>query len=134
MDPAKAQALADGYAAYITVGDLSVLRMFSPDFYDNVSKQSGLSIFTVVGGWLEESFAERQVELNLVTHTDDTVMMWYTVRGRHIGNGFPRLNGLPIRGNIITWPQVHIFRLADDLVVEHWAVRDDAALLDSVAA
>src|SRR4249920_1030836 len=70
MDPAKAQALADGYAAYITVGDLSVLRMFSPDFYDNVSKQSGLSIFTVVGGWLEESFAERQVELNLVTHTD----------------------------------------------------------------
>ena len=59
--------------------------------------------------------------------------MWYTVRGRHIGNGFPRLSALPIRGNIITWPQVHIFRLADDLVVEHWAVRDDAALLDSVA-
>jgi hypothetical protein len=26
----------------------------------------------------------------------------------------------------------HVFRLEDDLVVEHWAVRDDVAMLDSV--
>ena len=61
-------------------------------------------------------------------------MIWYTMRGQHIGNGFPRLKGLPIKGNRITWPQVHIFRLEDDLVVEHMAVRDDAAMLDSVTA
>jgi hypothetical protein len=29
---------------------------------------------------------------------------------------------------------VHIFRLAEGLVVEHWAVRDDAAMLDAVRA
>ena len=61
-------------------------------------------------------------------------MMWYTMRGRHIGNGFPRLLGRPVKGNTVAWPQVHIFRLADGFVVEHWAVRDDAALLDSVGA
>ena len=134
MDQAIAQALADGYAAYTATGDLSVLRMFSPECYDNVSGQRGLHIFTVVSGWLEESFAERSVQLHLVTHTDDTVMIWSTVRGRHIGNGFPRLKGLPVKRNPITWPQVHIFRLQDGAVVEHWAVRDDAALLDAVTA
>jgi hypothetical protein len=30
--------------------------------------------------------------------------------------------------------QVHIFRLAEGLVGEHWAVRDDAAMLDAVKA
>ena len=60
--------------------------------------------------------------------------MWCTARGRHIGNGFPRLKGLPVAGNRAAWPQVHIFRLADGLVVEHWAVRDDAAMLDAVTA
>ena len=134
MDPATAHALADGYAAYNATGDLSVLTMFSPGFYDNVSGRRGLDIFAVVGRWLVESFAERSVQLHLVTHTDDTVMMWYTVRGRHIGNGFPRLQGLPVKGNPVSWPQVHIFRLEGGLVVEHWAVRDDAALLDSVTA
>jgi predicted ester cyclase len=134
VNQATAQALADGYAAYNALGDMSVLRMFSPEFYDNVSGQRGLHILTIVGGWLEESFADRTVQLHLVTHNDDTVMIWYTMRGRHIGNGFPRLTGLPIKENRVTWPQVHIFRLEDDLVVEHWAVRDDATMLDSVTA
>ena len=39
-----------------------------------------------------------------------------------------------MKGNAITWPQVHVFRLEQGLVVEHWAVRDDVALLDSVTA
>jgi len=111
-----AQALAGGYAAYIARGEMSVVGMFSPEFYDNVSGQRGLRIFTIVDGWFKESFAERTVQLHLVTHNDDTVMIWYTMRGQHIGSGFPRL------------------RLEDDLVVEHWAVRDDAAMLDSVTA
>jgi lactoylglutathione lyase len=134
MDHASAQALADGYVAYITTGDTAVLTMFSPDFYDNVSKTRGLGIFDVVSRWLDESFGDRSAELHLVTHTDDTVVIWFTACGLHIGNGFPRLKGLPVAGNRTAWPQVHIFRFAEGLVVEHWAVRDDAAMLDAVKA
>jgi predicted ester cyclase len=134
MDEATVQALAEGYLAYMVSGDDAVLRMFSPDFFDNVSGRSGLGIFGVVREWLDHSFAERSAELHLVTHTQDTVMIWYTVRGRHIGNGFPRLADKPVKGYAVTWPQVHIFRFEDGLVVEHWAVRDDAALIDSVDA
>jgi len=132
MDHAGAQALADGYIAYTTAGDTSVFTMFSPDIYDNVSKTRGLGIFDIVSRWMDETFADRSADLHLVTHTDDTVVIWYTAHGRHIGNGFPRLKGLPITGNQVAWPQVHIFRFAEGLVVEHWAVRDDAAMLDAV--
>jgi len=37
-------------------------------------------------------------------------------------------------GNAIIWPEVHVFRLDDGPVVERWAVREDAALLDQVTA
>jgi SnoaL-like polyketide cyclase len=141
MDQTTAESLARSYLAFAT-GDLSFLSRCSPDFLDHASGRRGLDIFRIVRGWFEESFADVRAELHLVTHTDDMVMMWCTTRGRHIGNGFPRLRGLPVKGNEITWPQVHIFRLEADpkrppgetLVVEHWAVRDDAALLDSVTA
>ena len=134
MDHAGARALADGYIAYTTTGDTSVFTMFSPEIYDNVSKTRGLGIFDIVSRWLDESFADRSADLHLVTHTDDTVVIWYTAHGRHIGNGFPRLKGLPVTGNQVAWPQVHIFRFAEGLAVEHWAVRDDAAMLDAVKA
>jgi lactoylglutathione lyase len=134
MDDQAAQALAMGYVAYLVSGDESVMRMFSPDFYDNVSGQSGLGIFQTVREWMGTSFDQRSVDLHLVTHTEDTVMVWCTARGRHVGNGFPRLLGREIKENVVTWPQVHIFRMQDGLVVEHWAVRDDAALIDSVEA
>lgn len=134
VDHDAAHALAQGYIAYTVSGDDEVMKMFSSEFFDNVSGKSGLGIFQVVGRWLDQSFDQLSADLHLVTHTEDTVVILYTVRGRHIGNGFPRLAGRPVKGNEITWPQVHIFRLEDSLVVEHWAVRDDAALLDSVEA
>jgi hypothetical protein len=96
MDSTTARALADGYVAYIATGDTSVLRMFSSDFYDNVSQTRGLGIFDVVSTWLDVSFADRSVELHQVTHSDDIVMIWFTAHGRHVGNGFPRLEGLPV--------------------------------------
>ena len=134
MDDAAAQALAEGYVAFLESGDRSVFEMFSPDFHDHVSHQSGLGVFDTVLAWFDETMAERNAELHLVTHTHDTVMFWCTVRGRHVGNGFPRLKGLPVRGRLIEWPQVHVYRFADGLVTEHWAVRDDAAVLDVLDA
>ena len=134
MDYEIAKQLADGYCAYLMSGDRGVFTMFSESFFDHVSGQFGLEIFQVVGKWMDTSLDQRSADLHLVTHSDDTVVIWCTVRGRHISNGFPRLAGKQVKGNRIAWPQVHFFRIADDLVVEHWAVRDDVALLESVEA
>lgn len=134
MDHKTAKELADGYCAYLGSGDGVVFRLFSESFFDNVSGRSGLDIFQVVGEWLDASIDQRSADLHLVTHSHDTVVIWCTVRGRHVGNGFPRLAGKQVKGNHVNWPQVHFFRFADGLVVEHWAVRDDVALLESVEA
>ena len=69
-------AIADGYERWADTGDQSVMELFSPNFYDNVSGQSGLAIFDVVAGWLEQSFTERRVEHHATMSDDDRVMVW----------------------------------------------------------
>ena len=52
----------------------------------------------------------------------DRVLVWYTQYGTHIGNGRPRMAGLPVTGAEVGWTQVHVLRVKDDKAVEHWAV------------
>lgn len=52
--------------------------------------------------------------------------------GIHIGNGFPRMADLAVTGVQIAWTQVHILRIEGGKAVEHWAVRDDFAMLEQI--
>jgi predicted ester cyclase len=133
MDELTPERLASGYVAWATAGDRTMLQWFAPDFVDHVSGM-GPEIWDIVAAWTAESFADTRVDLNAVMSGGDRVMVWITARGQHIGSAFPRLRGLPVLGNEICWNQVHIFRVCDGMVTEHWAVRDDAAMLDQVAA
>ena len=134
VDDLTPEALAAAYVAWLDHGDRSMLRWFPDTFVDHMSGRTGPGIWDVVDAWNEESFADRRVELHAVMGDEDRVMVWITLHARHVGSGFPRLKGLPVLGNPVVWSQVHFFRVQDGLVTEHWAVRDDAALLDQVRA
>ena len=135
MTEMTATRLADGYIAWLTHGDQTVMELFAPEFHDHVS-QRGLEVFDVVAGWIDGSFSDRRGEVHAAMREGDRVMVWCTLHGTHIGNGLPRLRleEVPIRNRAATWDQVHFFRIADELVVEHWAVRDDYALVEDLKA
>ncbi len=132
MDQQLADTVAAEYEHWNVSGDRCVLTHFSPDFVDHVSGKRGLTTFDVVAAWLDESFADRRVEHHATMFDGDRVMVWYTAHGRHVGNGFPRMADLPVTGAAVAWPQLHVFRLEDRLVVEHWAVRDDYGMLETI--
>ena len=44
----------------------------------------------------------------------------------------PLLTDVAVTGNEVTWTYIHIWRVADGRVVEHWACRDDVGLLRQV--
>ena len=52
-----------------------------------------------------------------------------TITGTHEASAMPLLDGLEPTGRRIEWEFVHLFRVRDGLIVEHWAVRDDLGLL-----
>lgn len=132
MDQQIADDVAEQYEQWTVTGDRSGLTLFSDDLFDHVSGRQGLTIFDVVAAWLEESFADRRVERHATMFDSDRVMVWNTVHGRHVGNGLPRMSGLPVTGADIAWSQMHVFRLHGELVVEHWAVRDDFGMIETI--
>jgi predicted ester cyclase len=63
---------------------------------------------------------------------DDLVVVHLTMHGRHVASTMPLLAGLPPTGKAIAWDFIHIWRVADGSIVEHWACRDDVGLLAQV--
>lgn len=118
------------YVDYFRTGDETILEeAFAPDFLDHVSGRRGVEIMRVVRGWIEESFADSEYEVHGVTTGDGLVMLWFSSRARHVGNAFPQFAGRAPTGRTIVAEAVHIFRVADGRLAEHWAVRDDLGVL-----
>jgi predicted ester cyclase len=116
-------------------GDMATLDdVFTEDFLDHVSGRTGRGIWGVVTAWSRESFADQRLELHAIMTSGDLVSVWFTMSGRHIGNGFPFLSGRPVTGRTVNWQHVHLFRCADGRFAEHWAVRDDLSLLHQIDA
>jgi predicted ester cyclase len=110
----------------------AVIEFIHPDFLDHVSGQRGTDIFAVVQRWGNETFADVAVEVHAIMTNADLVSIWFTTEATHIGNTFPILRGRPVTGRRLRWQAVHIFRLADGKLAEHWAVRDDLGLLRQI--
>jgi steroid delta-isomerase-like uncharacterized protein len=60
----------------------------------------------------------------------DRVALRVTMSGTHTGDFF----GVPPTGRRFEAQQIHIFRMADGKVAEHWAVRDDLGMLRQLGA
>jgi len=124
------ERLALRYVDYLRTGDETILsEAFSPDHLDHVSGRRGMDIMRIVRGWITESFADVTYEVHAVTTGADLVMLWFSNTGRHVGSGFPQLADREPSGRDIVAEAVHIFRVADGRLVEHWAVRDDLGML-----
>lgn len=118
------------YVDYLATGDESILdEAFTPDFHDHVSGLRGTDMMGVVRGWLARSFADLTYEVHAVTSGDGLVMIWFTSSGTHIGSEFPQFAGREPTGRRIVAEAVHIFRVRDGKLAEHWAVRDDLGVL-----
>jgi predicted ester cyclase len=126
--------VAGAHAAYLGGDGAPLLALMDEEMYDNVSQRSGKAVWLLVLDWLDQSFAETSVEVNLAAAEGDRVITWLTLTGTHVGSGFPWLRGRPPSNRRIVWHQVHIYRVSETQVVEHWAVRDDLRVLEAIDA
>ena len=62
----------------------------------------------------------------------DLVVHHVTLHGTHRASTMPLLADVPPTGRSAQWRFIHIWRVADGLLVEHWASRDDTGLLEQL--
>jgi predicted ester cyclase len=83
---------------------------------------------------LEHDLDHPTATLHRMVAQDDLVVVQLTMHGRHVASTMPLLTGIPPTGDTIAWDFIHIWRVADGMLVEHWACRDDVGLLAQVGA
>lgn len=71
--------------------------------------------------WLRELWGPMRAEIEDEIAEDDKVVARIMMHGRHLGEFL----GKPPTGKEFAVEQIHVWRIADGQVIEHWSVRDD---------
>src|SRR6185436_1140206 len=113
-------------------------RIVHPDFVNREAVQEppecrgrGPAAALATKRWLHEAFADLTWEIHDLVGEDALAVVHCTMSGRHTGDFVTfRPDGavadvFPPTGRTFATTQSHWVRVADGLVVEHWANRDD---------
>jgi steroid delta-isomerase-like uncharacterized protein len=75
-------------------------------------------------------FPDWHFEVEDVIAEGDRVVVRTTMRGTHQGV----FRGVAATGRRVTWEHIHIFRVIDGKLAEHWACRNDIGILQQLGA
>jgi steroid delta-isomerase-like uncharacterized protein len=117
------------YEEWYPAGDVDhIMERVSEDFLNHASPPDaprGPENIRVMAGLLADAFSEQRYEIHHLVGEGDTVVVHATWHAIHTGP----FMGIPASGRAIASDQIHVFRIAEDQVAEHWAVRDDLTML-----
>lgn len=81
---------------------------------------------------LEHDLGPVTVEPHHLIGEGDLVAQHVTLHGTHRASTMPLLTGTAVAGRPAAWTFIHVWRVADGRIVEHWACRDDMGLLEQL--
>lgn len=119
--------------ALISRGDTgpAVDRFIHPDSIDHRGTgqmPGGRDGFRRVVGWLNAAFADLAITPRDVIADDDKVVIRTRFTGLHIGT----FQGVPPTHQTVDAEQIHIFRVENRMVAEHWMCMDELAALKQI--
>ena len=81
---------------------------------------------------IEVDLGPTELEQHHLICEGDFVVQHVTLHGKHRASTMPLLAGAPVTGRPAEWTFLHIWRVVDGMLVEHWACRDDVGLLEQL--
>jgi len=118
----------------ISRGDEAVAeRIIHPNFFDHTNPpgmQHGLNGHKQIVRLFRAAFPDQWWQIEDLIAEGDRVVARTTMRGTHQGDFF----GIPATGRAVTLPGVHVMRVADGKIAEHWGSNDDLGLLRQIGA
>jgi predicted ester cyclase len=118
----------------ISRGDEAVAEaIIHAEFFDHTNPpgmQHGLEGHKAIVRLFRAVFPDLEWLIDDLIAEGDKVVARTTMRGTHRGDFF----GLPPTGRLVEMQGVHIVRIADGRVIEHWGSNDDLGLMRQLGA
>ena len=114
-------------------GDDSVLDdLVASDMVNHAAGPQGREVLRMILGTIDADLGPVTVEQHHLVGDGDMVAQHLTLHGTHRASTMPLLADVVPAGRPAAWTFIHMWRVADGMIVEHWACRDDMGLLDQL--
>jgi predicted ester cyclase len=114
-------------------GDDSVLDdLVAPDMVNHAAGPQGREGLRAILRTIEVDLGPTDLELHHLIGEGDLVVQHVTLHGIHRASTMPLLVDVPVAGRTAAWRFIHIWRVVDGILVEHWACRDDLGLVEQL--
>lgn len=103
--------------------------LIAEDMINHAAAPQGRAGWKYILEVVNHDLADVTVEHHAFIGEGDLVAHRMTMHGTHRASTMPLWFDAPVKGARVSWPYIHIWRIDDGLIVEHWACRDDIGLL-----
>jgi lactoylglutathione lyase len=116
-------------------GDDTVLDdLIAADLVNHAAGPQGRDGLKAILRTIDADLGPVAVEQHHLIGEGDLVAQHLTLHGTHRASTMPLLAGTDVSGRAASWTFIHIWRVADGMIVEHWACRDDLGMLEQLRA
>ena len=114
-------------------GDGEVLDdLVDPDMVNHAAGLQGREGLRTILRTIEVDLGPTELEQHHLISEGDLVVQHVTLHGTHRASTMPLLVDVPVSGRSAAWTFIHIWRVVDGFIVEHWACRDDMGLVEQL--
>ena len=114
-------------------GDPSVLDdLVAPDMVNHAAGPQGRDGLRDILATIDADLGPVTLEQHHLIGEGDLVAQHLTMHGTHQASTMPLLAGTPATRRSASWTFIHIWKVAEGIIVEHWACRDDMGLLEQL--
>jgi predicted ester cyclase len=132
MRESSAKAVVEEMFRRQQAGDDAALDLVAADMVNHAAGPQGREGLRRILRTIDDDLGPITVEQHHLVAEGDLVMQHLTLHGVHKASTMPLLSDQPVSGRPIAWTFIHIWRVADGMIVEHWACRDDMGLLEQL--
>lgn len=133
MSERSAKAVVEELLRRQEAGDETVLDdLVAPNMVNHAAGPQGREGLRQILRTIEGDLGPVTAEQHHLIGEGDLVAQHITLHGTHRASTMPLLSGLEPSGREAAWTFIHLWRVADGLLVEHWACRDDMGLVEQL--
>lgn len=106
-------------------------QIIAPDFFDHTNPpgmQHGLQGHNMIVAVFKSAFSDYGFEIEDMLAEGDRVAARLTMHGRHTGDFL----GIPATGRSVNVAGIHILRIENGRIAEHWGTNDDLGFMQQL--
>ncbi len=132
MSGPSAKAVVEEMFRRQQAGDPTALDLVAEGMVNHAAGPQGRTGLDLILSTIDADLGPITLEQHHLVGEGDLVTQHLTLHGTHRASTMPLLADTPVSGRPVAWAFIHIWRVADGMIVEHWACRDDMGLLEQL--